>query len=52
MSNEPVKSLTPDGIKLHHVGFVVAGLGYLIAIRITGRQAQLPAAESQVAASS
>jgi len=34
------------------VGFVVAGLGYLIAIRITGSRAQLAAAETQVAASS
>jgi hypothetical protein len=34
------------------VGFVVAGLGYLIAIRITGSRAQLAAAETQVATSS
>ena len=34
------------------VGFVVAGVGYLIAIRITGGRTQVAAAETQVAASS
>ena len=34
------------------VGFVVAGVGYLIATRITGGQAQVTAAETQVAVSS
>jgi nucleobase:cation symporter-1, NCS1 family len=34
------------------VGFVVAGVGYLIAIRITGGQSRVAPAETQVAASS
>jgi hypothetical protein len=34
------------------VGFVVAGLGYLIAIRITGARTPVTTAETQVAASS
>jgi NCS1 family nucleobase:cation symporter-1 len=34
------------------VGFIVAGVGYLIATRISGGQAQVAPAESQVAASS
>jgi hypothetical protein len=34
------------------VGFVVAGVGYLIAIRITGGQSRVAPSETQVAASS
>jgi NCS1 family nucleobase:cation symporter-1 len=34
------------------VGFIVAGVGYLIAVRITGGRAQVAAAETQSVVSS